>query len=123
MLHKDYSNLNELFNINLNRQNNSYRKPIKETFNLQYMEIIRENTKCMLYKDIKTSYGAETYRQCNIISSLRTHITKFRLSSLKSFVERGRWLKPKLIYKESKKRKMLRRISNEAAVPLCCLQI
>ena len=48
--------------------------------------------------EFKTVYEAETYMSSHIIRSLRTHYTKFRLSSHILFLERGRWLKPKLVY-------------------------
>ena len=38
----------------------------------------------------------------HIISSLKINYTKFRLNSHTFLVERGRWLKPKLVYEERK---------------------
>ena len=49
-----------------------------------------------MYKEIKQVHKPERYLIININTNLRTAFTKFRLSSHKLLVERGRWKSLKL---------------------------
>ena len=51
-----------------------------------------------MYKEIKQVHKQERYLTINIYKNLRTAFTKFRLSSHKLLVERGRWKSLKLDY-------------------------
>ena len=59
---------------------------------------IRESSRCRMYKEIKQVHKPERYLTININKNLRTAFTKFRLSSHKLLVERGRWKSLKLDY-------------------------
>ena len=63
---------------------------------------IRDSSRCRTYKEIKKSFGMELYLQDNISRQLRISFTKFRLSSHRLMVERGRWMRPKIEYTERK---------------------
>ena len=60
--------------------------------------VIRESSRCRMYKEIKQVHKPERYLTININKNLRTVFTKFRLSSHKLLVERGRWKSLKLDY-------------------------
>ena len=49
-----------------------------------------------MYKEIKQSYKMESYLKCNIRSRLWIYFARFRLSSHRFLIERGRWMKPKI---------------------------
>ena len=51
-----------------------------------------------MYKEIKQVHKPESYLTININKNVRTSFTKFRLSSHKLLVERGRWTISKLDY-------------------------
>ena len=55
-----------------------------------------EHGRCHMYKEIKQSYKMESYLKCNIRRSLQTYFARFRLSSHRFLVERGRWMKPNI---------------------------
>ena len=59
---------------------------------------IRESLRCRMYNDIKQVHKPERYLTMDINKNLRTAFTKFRLSSHKLLVERGRWKSLKLDY-------------------------
>ena len=60
--------------------------------------VIRESSRCRIDKEIKQVHKPERYLTININKNLRTAFTKFRLSSHKLLVERGRWKSLKLDY-------------------------
>ena len=53
-----------------------------------------------MYKEVKLAYESEPYLNCKMNKQLRIVYTRFRLSSHKLLVERGRWMKPQLPYTE-----------------------
>ena len=60
---------------------------------------IQSSSRCRMYKEIKQVHKPEAYLTININRKVRTSFTKFRLSSHKLLVERGRWTISKLDYK------------------------
>ncbi len=64
-----------------------------------FSEISKSN-RCRLFRHIKDTYEMEPYLLVNYSRDLRQVLTKIRLSSHKLFVERGRWLKPKIDYEQ-----------------------
>ena len=65
-------------------------------------EEINNSSRCIMYRDIKLTFGMESYLNNNVGRYLRIQMSKFRLSSHKLLVERGRWQKPKIIYANRK---------------------
>ena len=61
---------------------------------------IDKSNRCRLYRNIKDTYEMEPYLLINYNRELRQCLTKMRLSSHKLFVERGRWLKPNVVYEQ-----------------------
>ena len=60
---------------------------------------IQISSRCRMYKEIKQVHKPEKYLTININKKkVRTSFTKFRLSSHKLLVERGRWTISKLDY-------------------------
>ena len=61
---------------------------------------INNSSRCRLFKNLKKHYRMEPYLQCNIarVYSLLTAFTKIRLCSHKLYIERGRWIVPKVEY-------------------------
>ena len=61
---------------------------------------IKNNSRCMLYKHLKPVYSMENYLKCNYHRDLRQYLTKLRLSNHKFLVEKARWTKPNIDYRE-----------------------
>ena len=51
------------------------------------------SNRCRTYRNIKQSWGTEQNLERNLSMQLRTSMNRFRLSSHRSYVERGRWSK------------------------------
>ena len=82
---------------------------------------INNSSRCRMYKEVKLAYESEPYLNCKMNKQLRIVYTKFRLSSHKLLVERGRWMKPQLPYTE--RRCTLCNngdIEDEYHITLCC---
>ena len=59
---------------------------------------INASSRCRLYRNLKEDFELAPYLRKNKNKDLRQCLTKIRLSSHKFFIERGRWLKPKVEY-------------------------
>ena len=64
-----------------------------------YSSIEKQN-RCRLYRNIKPNYKMESYLLNNYNKELRQCLTKIRMCSHKLLVERGRWQRPKLEYRD-----------------------
>ena len=62
----------------------------------------KSSTRCRFYKEIKQVFTSEPYLANKMDKHLCSFYTKFRLSSHKLLVDRGRWMKPKLQYEMRK---------------------
>ena len=59
----------------------------------------QSSSRCRMYKEIKQVHKPEAYLTINLNKNVCTSFTKFRLSSDKLLVERGRWTISRLDYK------------------------
>ena len=59
---------------------------------------INSSSRCRLYKELKQVFTPESYLSLRMDKILRTSYAKFRLSSHKLLVERGRWMKLQEMY-------------------------
>ena len=59
---------------------------------------INASSRCRLYQNLKEDFELAPYLRKNKNKDLRQCLTKIRLSSHKFFIERDRWLKPKVEY-------------------------
>ena len=75
---------------------NQFEERCKDMHMQQCVHDIENSGRCRIYKEIKQSYKLELYLKCNIRSSLRIYLARFRLSSHRFLIERGRWMKPKI---------------------------
>lgn len=74
----------------------------KDIFAQECFTDIQSSNRCRLYREIKESYNMADYLRYNISATLRSSLTKIRLSSHRFMVERGRWAKPKIQYVDRK---------------------
>ena len=81
---------------------NRFEQRCKDIHIQQCFADIERSNRCRMYREIKTTYGTETYLNCTLSKQLRIFFTKCRLSSHKFLVERGRWDKPPIVYHERK---------------------
>ncbi len=81
---------------------NQFRERCNDMHIQSCLSDIDKNSRCRLYKHIKGVYEMEQYLQRSYHRDLRQCLTKIRLSSHKFLVERGRWSKPIIEYKQRK---------------------
>ena len=86
-------------NQNVSNENlfrNQFEEHCKDMHMQKCFHDIENSGRSRMYKEIKQSYNMELYLKCNIRSNLRIYFARFRLSSHKFLIERGRWMKPKI---------------------------
>ena len=70
----------------------------KDMYMQQCLSNINASSRCRLYRNLKEDFKLAPYLRKNNYKDLPQCLTKIRLSSHKFFIERGRWLKPKVEY-------------------------
>ena len=76
----------------------SFEAGCKDMYMQQCLGNINASSRCRLYRNLKEDFELAQNLRKNKNKDLRQCLTKIRLSSHKFFIERGRWLKPKVEY-------------------------
>ena len=73
-----------------------FKRRLKDIYLQEWNADVQDTSSGRLFQHIKTEFRYEPYLD-KLEKSLRTAVTKFRLSSHALFIERGRWSKPRMI--------------------------
>ena len=78
---------------------NVFKQRVHDVYLQEWRAEVDETSNLRLYKHVKLDFGFESYL-CMYNSSLRVSITRLRLSSHLFLIERGRWGRNRLEYKD-----------------------